>query len=78
MSELYLGTGRIDHTTILSIAGLRRVLADYVEHYMNTRTHLSLGKDVPASRPATRLSAGRIVEIPQVNGLHHRYDRAAA
>jgi putative transposase len=45
---------------------------------MNTRTHLSLGKDAPASRPATPPSAGRIVEIPQVNGLHHRYDRAAA
>jgi hypothetical protein len=55
----------------------RRVLADDVEYYMNTRTHLSLGKDAPASRPATRLSAGRIVETPQVNGLHHRYDRAA-
>ena len=26
----------------------------------------------------TPLFAGRIVEIPQVNGLHHRYDRAAA
>jgi putative transposase len=45
---------------------------------MNTRTHLSLGKDAPASRPATPLADGRIVEIPQVNGLHHRYDRAAA
>jgi hypothetical protein len=44
----------------------------------NTRTHLSLDKDTPASRPATPLAAGRIVEIPQVNGLHHRYDRAAA
>jgi putative transposase len=39
---------------------------------------LSFGKDAPASRPTTPLSAGRIVEIPQVNGLHHRYDRAAA
>jgi hypothetical protein len=45
---------------------------------MNTRTHLSLGKDAPASRLATPLSAGRIVEIPQVHGLHHRYDRVAA
>jgi hypothetical protein len=26
----------------------------------------------------TPLFAGPIVEIPQVNGLHHRYDRAAA
>ena len=68
----------LDHVIVLSVAGLQRVLADYVEYYMNTRTHLSLGKDTPASRPATPLSAGRIVEIPQVNGLHHRYDRAAA
>ena len=45
---------------------------------MNTRTHLSLGKDAPVPRPATPLTSGRIVEIPQVNGLHHRYDRAAA
>jgi putative transposase len=63
---------------VLSVAGLQRVLASYVAYYMNTRTHLSLGTDAPASRPATPLSAGRIVEIPQVNGLDHRYDRAAA
>jgi putative transposase len=68
----------LDHVIVLSVAGLQRVLAEYVTYYMNTRTHLSLGKDPPASRPVTPLSAGRIVEIPQVNGLHHRYDRAAA
>jgi putative transposase len=63
---------------VLSVAGLQRVLADYVTYYMNTSTHLSLGKDAPASRPVMPLSAGRIVEIPQVNGPHHRYDRTAA
>ncbi len=68
----------LDHMIVLSVAGLQRVLADYVAYYMHTRTHLSLGKDAPTSRPATPLSAGRIVDIPQVNGLHHRYDRAAA
>ena len=68
----------LDHVIVLSAAGLRRVLADYVEYYMTARTHLSLAKDAPASRPRPPLSAGRIVEIPQVNGLHHRYDRAAA
>jgi transposase InsO family protein len=68
----------LDHVIVLNGAGLRRVLADYIAYYMNTRTHLSLDKDAPASRPTTPLSAGRIVEIPQVNGLHHRYDRAAA
>ena len=68
----------LDHVIVLGVAGLQRILADYVEYYMNTRTHLSLGKDAPASRPTTPRSAGPIVEIPQVNGLHHRYDRAAA
>jgi putative transposase len=68
----------LDHVIVLNGAWLRRVLADYIAYYMNTRTHLSLDKDAPASRPATLLSAGRIIEIPQVNGLHHRYDRAAA
>jgi hypothetical protein len=68
----------LDHVIVLSVDGLQRVLADYVAYYMNTRTHLSLGKDAPASRPVTPLSAGRIVEIPQVHGLHHHYDPPAA
>ena len=29
----------LDHVIVLSVAGLQRVLADYVEYYMNTRTH---------------------------------------
>ncbi|MFN2448073.1 MAG: hypothetical protein ABR606_21125 [Vicinamibacterales bacterium] len=29
-------------------------------------------------RPVAPPSAGRIVTTPQVGGLHHRYDRAAA
>ena len=67
----------LDHVIVLSIAGLQRVIADYVAYYMSTRTHLSLGKDAPASRPATPRSAGCIVEIPQVNGSHHRCHRVA-
>jgi hypothetical protein len=45
---------------------------------MRSRTHLALGKDAPTSRPAMPPSAERIVATPQVGGLHHRYDRAAA
>ena len=43
-----------------------------VGHY----AHLSLGKDAPALRPIAPPAAGRIVGIPQINGLHHRHDRA--
>jgi putative transposase len=35
-------------------------------------------KDTPGPRPVTPPSAGRIVAIPEVGGLHHRYDRVAA
>ena len=68
----------LDHVIVLSVAGLQRVLAAYIAYDMSARTHLSLVKDAPASRPAMPPSTGRIVEIPQVNGLHHRYDRTAA
>ena len=41
----------LDHVIALSVAGLQRVLADDVAYYMNTRTHLSLGKDPPRHDP---------------------------
>jgi putative transposase len=57
---------------------LRRVLSSYADYYHRSRTHLSLNKDCPDSRPFTPPGTGRVVAIPQVNGLHHRYERLAA
>ena len=68
----------LDHVIVVNAAGLHRVLTDYVAYYMRSRTHLALGKDTPSTRPVTPPSAGRIVAIPEVGGLHHRYDRIAA
>jgi len=45
---------------------------------MRCRTHLSLGKDTPNLRSVTPPSTGHIVTIPEVGGLHRRYDRIAA
>jgi hypothetical protein len=59
----------LDHVIVLSGVGLQRVLADHIAYYMNTRTHLSLGKDAPAPRPVTKPSIGRIVEIPWSTGF---------
>jgi putative transposase len=39
---------------------------------------LALGKDAPASRPVAPPGTGAIVAIPQLGGLHHRYERQAA
>jgi len=52
----------------------RRCLASY----HGTCTHLSLGKDCPDPRPIQLRNIGRVVAIPKVGGLHHRYERLAA
>src|ERR1022692_1128009 len=59
----------LDHVSILSEAGLRRMLRSYFDYYERSRTHLSLGKDAPISRPIQPQAMGRIGEIPQVGGL---------
>jgi putative transposase len=68
----------LDHVVVLNETGLRRILKSYFEYYERTRTHLSLGKDAPVSRPIQTADQGRIAEVPQVGGLHHRYERIAA
>jgi putative transposase len=68
----------LDHVIVFNGTGLRRILKSYFEYYERTRTHLSLGKDAPIGRPVQPPQIGPIVEIPQVGGLHHRYERIAA
>jgi putative transposase len=68
----------LDHVIILNETGLRRVLKSYFAYYEQSRTHLSLDKDAPIRRPIQLPEMGRVVEIPQVGGLHHRYERIAA
>jgi putative transposase len=68
----------LDHVIVMNATGLHRILQDYVAYYMRSRTDLALDKDTPCPRPVTPPSAGRIVAIPEVGGLHHRFDRIAA
>ncbi len=78
--ERFIGSVRrecLDHVIVLSAAGLRRILNEYVSYYSRTRTHLGLDKEAPFPRPVAPLTAGRVIAIPQVGGLHHRYERAA-
>lgn len=37
----------------------------------------ALGKDTPDARPPEPNSTGPIVALPEVGGLHHRYERRA-
>ena len=68
----------LDHVIVLNESGLRQILRSYFDYYEHSRTHLSLGKDAPIGRPVQPAGSGRIVEFPQVGGLHHRYERLAA
>ncbi len=63
----------LDHLIIFGGAHLRRMLRAYAQYYNFTRTHLSLDKDTPMSRPVQR--EGRIRPTPHLGGLHHSYAR---
>ena len=62
-----------DHLIVFSEEHLRRILAKYLTYYNEARTHISLQKDAPCTRPTERL--GDIVAHPILGGLHHRYAR---
>jgi putative transposase len=68
----------LDHVIVLHEPGLRRVLRSYFEYYTHSRTHLSLAKDAPIPRSIQSREIGRVVELSEVGGLHHRYERRAA
>ena len=69
---------RATHLLVLSERHLRRILTAYFAYYHRARTHLALEKDAPDGRPIERPEVGRVVQIPEVGGLHHRYLRQAA
>ena len=58
--------------------GLQRLMTLYCLYHERSRTHLSLDKDTPIPRPVMPPTDGDIVGIPEVGGLHHRYERHAA
>ena len=79
--ERVVGTLRrecLDHVVVLGEAHLRRIVRSYVGYYHGARTHLALEKDAPTPRTAQPPEKRRVVEIPEVGGLHHRYERRAA
>ena len=74
--ERLIGSARhecTDHVIVLNENHLRRILSKYASYYNEVRTHLSLGKDAPCTRPIERF--GDIVAQPILGGLHHRYAR---
>ena len=67
----------LDHVIVMGERHLRRILGSYCDYYHRSRTHLSLAKDSPETR-VQQDGADEIIEISQVGGLHHRYERKVA
>jgi len=68
----------LDHVIVFNETGLRRMLSVSFSYYHETRPHLSLEKDSPEPRKVQPPELGQVVAVPQVGGLHHRYERCAA
>jgi transposase InsO family protein len=82
VAERWVGACRrdlLDRVIILNERHLKRLLSEYVRYYQEDRTHLGLDKQTPNRRQAARgiTSGGRVVAMPRLGGLHHRYDLAA-
>jgi hypothetical protein len=61
---------------VLNGRHLKRTLAAYFNYYHRSRLHLALEKQCPVERQIMQHVV--IVEIPQLGGLHHRYERITA
>ena len=79
--ERLIGTLRrdcLDHVIVLNERHLRRIVTRYLGYYHHWRTHLSLSNDAPNTRTVHPPDRGRVVEFPDIGGLHHHYERLAA
>ena len=63
----------LNHFIIWDANHLRRLLRAYAHYYNHSRTHLGLAGQTPI--PRSEKAVGRIVAIPALGGLHHRYVR---
>jgi transposase InsO family protein len=68
----------LNHVIILHERHLQRLLTKYFHYYHYWRTHQALAMDCPRPRPVQRPQVGSIREVPEVDGLHHHYERRAS
>ena len=67
----------LEHVIVLNDSHLRRILASYFAYYHEDRAHLSLDRNSPNPREIELRVQGKVISMPRVGGLHHRYRRAA-
>lgn len=77
IAERWVGTVRrelLDHVIVFDERHLRRLLSEYVDYYNEDRVHTRL-RDSPVGRGTENRSStdAKILGLPRVGGLHHRY-----
>jgi len=82
VAERFVGNCRrdaLDHVIVLNERHLKRLMAEYLRYYHDDRTHLGLEKSTPAGRKMWTNPTGyrKVISMPRLGGLHHRYDLAA-
>lgn len=78
IGERWVGSARgelLDHVIVLNEDHLRRLLREFVDYYNADRVHTEL-QDSPMGRPTEHRPSpdARIIGLPRVGGLHHRYE----
>jgi putative transposase len=63
---------------VLNERHAQRRLGEFRDWYNHDRVHLALGKTAPDHRSSEPPELGRVVALPRLGGLHHRYCRRAA
>lgn len=82
--ERYIGTLRretLDHVIVLNQGHLERLLREFIEDYYHiARPHQGLAGETPVSQTKQAEIPGpsKLISIPVLGGLHHRYIRVAA
>ena len=77
--ERLIGTIRrdlLDHVIVFNERHLLRLLHSYFDDYYHpARCHQSLNGDAPHPRQVEPPEQGKVVAVPILSGLHHRYRR---
>jgi transposase InsO family protein len=80
-AERFVGTLRrelLDHVIVLGEQHLLRMVREHARYYNLDRPHMSLSGDAPVQRAVEGPEMGKVIALPRVGGLHHRYVRRAA
>ena len=78
-AERWIGSCKrelLHHVVVLGERHFLRLVRSYITYYHEDRCHLGLDKDTPNKRAGTPRPSptARVVALPRVGGLHHRYE----